>query len=173
VITLEQLLGILHFWALVTVGWLWLFACWRPYRLDALREKLFALRDELFLLASQDRALPFEHPAYRCLRDDLNGMIRFAEKMTFFRAVLLWLSIPREIAQSDWEKELRGLPLHTQRNLLRIRSAAALAVSDHVVHGSPILLVLLALSRVNHFMKKFYNRLRSWVPRPLEAQARV
>jgi hypothetical protein len=172
--SLDHLLGVLHFWSLVSLGWFWLFVCWKPYRLDALREQLFSLRDELFLEACDDEHFNFEHPAYRCLRDDLNSMIRFAEKMTLCRALAIWLFMPRDVLTqlSSWEKDIQGLPLHAQKNILRIRQAATSAVANHVVYGSPVLLALRILSQVNHYVRKFYNRVRSWIARPLEAQAR-
>jgi hypothetical protein len=175
--TVAQWLGQMHFWSLLAGAWVLLFICWRPYRLDALREVLFALRDELFLVAIDDENLPFAHPAYTELRNNLNGMIRFAEKMTFSRSLLVWLLVPRELTtKSDWDTKLRGLPLHVQRHLLRIRADATIAVANHVIHGSPLLLpafyVLRTIGHVNHFAQTLVNRVRSGIARPLEAQAR-
>jgi len=175
--TADQWFGQMHFWILLAGAWGLLFVCWRPYRLDALREALFALRDALFLLAADDERLPFTHAAYTELRNDLNGMIRFAEKMTFSRSLLFWLFVPRGlIIKSDWNTTLSGLPLHVQKHLLRIRADATIAVANHVIHGSPLLLpafyLLRTIGHVNHFAQTRLNRLRSWIARPLEAQAR-
>src|SRR6266851_8578279 len=177
--TVDQWLGQMHFWSSLAGAWVLLFICWRPYRLDALREVLFALRDELFFVAIDDENLPFEHPAYTELRNNLNGMNRFAEKMTFSRSVLFWRLVPKakELTnKSDWDTKLRGLPLHVQRHLLRIRTDATLAVANHVIHGSPLLLpafyALRTIGHVNHSAQSLVNRARSRIARPLEAQAR-
>jgi hypothetical protein len=148
---------------------------WRPYRLDALRETLFRLRDELFLVAADETDLSFGHPAYTDLRNDLNGMIRFAEKMTLLRSLLFWLFMPSELTKSEWRNRLLGLPLHVQKKLLRIRAEATVAVANHVIYGSPLVLAIYALQtmgRANHFAQTLVNRVRSGIARPLEAQAR-
>jgi hypothetical protein len=172
---IDQWLGQMHFWTLLLGLWLLAFTCWRPYRLDALRDTLFALRDELFLLAVDDKDLSFEHPAYTELRNNLNGMIRFAEKMTFFRSLLFRLSLPRP-PTPDLATQISGLPLHVQKRLLRIRTDATLAVANHAINGSPLVLVvfytLWTIGRASHFAQTLVNRLRSGIARPLEAQAR-
>ena len=46
----------------------------RDYRIDALRERLSTLRDELFVFAeSQGSSEFFSEPAYRQLRDTINA----------------------------------------------------------------------------------------------------
>ncbi|MDO8433669.1 MAG: hypothetical protein Q7S58_14790 [Candidatus Binatus sp.] len=173
--TIDQWLGEMHFWSLLAGVWLLLFACWRPYRLDALRETLFALRDELFLIADDEESLSFSHPAYTELRNHLNSMIRFAEKMTFFRSLVFWSSVPKAVTKSD-VNELQGLPLHVQKRMLRIRAEASVAVANHVIYGSPLLLIvfhaLQTIGHANNFAKTLVNRVRSGIARPLEAQAR-
>jgi hypothetical protein len=173
----DQWLGQMHFWSLLSGAWLLLFTCWRPYRLDALRETLFALRDELFLIAADEKTLSFNHPAYTELRNDLNGMIRFAERMTFFRSLLFWLLVPKKlITKSDWNITIRGMPLHLQKKLLRIRADASAAVANHVIYGSALLLIVVytlqTIGRASHVAQTLLNRVRSGIARPLEAQAR-
>jgi hypothetical protein len=174
--TVHQWLGQMHFWSLMLATWVLLFICWRPYRLDALRDALFRLRDELFLLATDEQTLAFKHSAYTGLRNDLNGMIRFAEKMTFMRALLFWLIMPKALITSEWGTQIIGLPLHVQKKLVRIRTEASMAVGDHVINGSlPLLILIYALQsagRANHFAKTLVARVRSAIVRPLEAQAR-
>jgi hypothetical protein len=172
--TANQWLGQMHFWGLMAAAWAWLFICWRPYRLDAPRYTLFRLRDELFLVATDENSLPFQHPAYTGLRNDLNSMIRFAEKMSFFRSLLFWFLIPRTL--TDWQKMVVGLPLHVQKKLFRIRADASIAVANHVIYSSPLLLIVVyalqTLGHANHFTKSLVNRVRSAIAWPLEAQAR-
>ena len=69
----DYALNVLHFWIAILVLWIWICLFWRPYRLDFARENLFALRDELFTLAVEEK-LPFDHPAHQGLRNDLNAI---------------------------------------------------------------------------------------------------
>lgn len=69
-----------------------LFWLYRDYRTDAYRQKLFALRDELFDEATKGE-LPFDNPAYGMLRTTMNGFIRFAHRMNLPQTIVLLLVI--------------------------------------------------------------------------------
>lgn len=75
---LYNLVGICALWGL--------FACWRNYRTDKLRQDIFDLRAELFEFAASG-GIDFENRSYRRLRMLFNSMIRFAHKITFGRLV--------------------------------------------------------------------------------------
>ena len=64
-----------------------LYALWRSYQLDVFRDKMFALRDELFLFA--DDARLSGSPAHLLLRAEINGMIRYAHRISALRIVIL------------------------------------------------------------------------------------
>lgn len=63
----------------LTVGALWFVYSYlyKRIRLDAFRETLFTVRDDLFDYMWQHN-LPFDNRAYGLLRSSLNGMIRTA-----------------------------------------------------------------------------------------------
>src|SRR5580658_4090425 len=67
--------------------WILLFKLVRDYRIDALRNRLFALRDDLFDYASAGN-VEFDEPAYFKLRGVINSLIRFAHRLTFTRFLL-------------------------------------------------------------------------------------
>ena len=69
---------------------LWVFFYWiyRDYRVDVFRQKLFRLRDELFMLAANGD-LDFEHTAYGMTRMTLNGFLRFADRFNIISAILM------------------------------------------------------------------------------------
>src|ERR1039457_4111930 len=69
----------------VVVFWLW--PC---VRLDVFRQKMFAVRDELFDYAESGK-IGFNHPAYRLLRQSMNGFIRYGHRLTFFQVNLMML----------------------------------------------------------------------------------
>lgn len=66
----------------VSLAGIWVLLVWmyRDYRVDLFRQRMFSLRDELFDLAA-DSHIGFGHPAYRQLRDTLNGYIRFGDRL--------------------------------------------------------------------------------------------
>ena len=64
------------------------FWCWHRYRVDALRHRLFVLRDELFDYALRS-GLAFDDPAYVILRSRINRTLRFAHKISFPRVLLM------------------------------------------------------------------------------------
>src|ERR1035438_863123 len=68
---------------LLIVVW---FGFWSSVRIDSFRQNMFALRDELFDYASSGK-ISFSDPAYRLLRQSMNGFIRHAHRLTFFQIV--------------------------------------------------------------------------------------
>ena len=79
---------------------LWiLVGCRRSYRIDALRHRLFVLRDELFDYAL-DGNLSFDHPAYAMLRRRMNNLLRFSHKISFVR-LLIFLSLGYKIMAKE------------------------------------------------------------------------
>ncbi len=56
-------------------------------RLDEFRQNMFAVRDELFDYAASGH-ISYNDPAYRLLRQLMNGYIRYGHQLTFFRVCL-------------------------------------------------------------------------------------
>lgn len=61
---------------------------WKRYRLDKLRDDLFVIRDDLFRAAANGD-ISFDSDAYKIIRTNLNGMIRFSHDLSFFRFMLV------------------------------------------------------------------------------------
>src|SRR5260370_14413210 len=61
-----------------------LLKLWAGARLDSFRQEMFIIRDELFDYAASGR-ISFNDPAYRLLRQLMNGFIRYGHQLTFFR----------------------------------------------------------------------------------------
>src|SRR6266576_996022 len=89
---------------------------WAEARLDAFRQEIFALRDELFDYAADGR-IKFDDPAYRLLRQVMNGFIRYAHQLTFSRVCMTVIEAriksdklsPPKWSES-WEKALKRVP---------------------------------------------------------------
>jgi len=171
----DYALNVLHFWIAILVLWIWICLFWRPYRLDFARENLFALRDELFTLAVEEK-LPFDHPAHQGLRNDLNAIIRFAEKMTLFRALITIAVFGRRTKRAEWQTHLAGLPMHVVKRMLAIHQRGAAEIANYVILSSPLLMlifgVLLIIARASIFATHFLSRIQKLIARPLEQQAR-
>ena len=70
------------FVGLFSFAGLWVLFFWhyREYRVDNFRQRLFAIRDELFDLGRAG-VIAFDHPAYGVVRTLINGFIRFANRI--------------------------------------------------------------------------------------------
>ena len=125
---------------------------WSEARLDAFRQKVFALRDELFDFAAAEH-ISFDDPAYRLLRQSMNGIIRYAHQLTFFRVCMTAIQIdlaaqtPKDSWSENWQKALEKLGNDdTRKKLTAFHDRAMLLVVDRLVLGSPVLLALVICS---------------------------
>jgi hypothetical protein len=134
----------LHLGFALTMLWGLLFFCWREYRWDALRERLFALRFRLFLCAAKGE-IAFDTRAYRTERDLINGMIRFAHKLTSTRLLLTVISQrfspdKRWIEPMEqWRAEVAKLPSEPRKELMAIHDEMFRVVMRHMATGNLVL----------------------------------
>ena len=129
--------------------WVLGYCFWRPYRTDVFRQRLFALRDELFDLAAGGR-ISFENPAYWRLRRTLNGGIRFGHRINVTRLFFAGLGLAgNDLASGSYEKWRKALEAveseELRSELRRFDERMALIVSKHVISGCPLLLPVPAL----------------------------
>src|SRR5260221_5341296 len=114
-----------------------------PTMVDGFRDRMFALRRELFVLVVDDRIVP-THPAYVYLRNALNAHIRYAERVTFVRgflAPMLAMAIRPtlirhrrsidEVAATIGDEDVRSA-------ICKIRDGMYAATAWHVLATSPI-----------------------------------
>lgn len=140
---LHVAMGLLAIWVLV-------FKLVRDYRIDALRDRLFSLRDQLFDYAAEG-SLSFDDPAYFMLRALINSFIRFAHRLSFSRFFLGSLFTSwnwRETFDNpllEWEYAVKKLPEEQQKRLNDFHSEVLLAVVKHLITGSPTMIGCLAL----------------------------
>jgi len=147
--TMDKVVSIVHLSLALSLGWVLVFWCVKNYRLDAFRQRLFALRDQLFDYAANGE-VPFDHPAYQMLRTRINGMIRFAHRVSFLR---LFLTVTVQQLSPDtvavqsykrWQEAVETLPSPEVRERLRACHDNMLVLMvRHMVTGSPILLTCL------------------------------
>lgn len=127
----------------VLVLFFWLY---RQMRLDVFRQKLFALRDELFDVAA-DGKIDFRHPAYGMLRSTINGTIRFGHRLNLPFAI--YLSI-RGVSRKNKDLDSFSARLAAasasltpdQKKLIcDYRQRLNIMMVEHVILASPALLV--------------------------------
>lgn len=131
-------ISLLMLWTLVH----WLY---RRYRVDLFRQKIFALRDELFDLGRAG-VIDFDHPAYGLLRTTMNGFIRFGHRIAFLNLVLgrwgleMYGKDP-EAFQRAYKEACRDLTEEQQEKLNRLWMKVDFVVLEQLVFSSPLLLV--------------------------------
>ena len=112
---------------------------------------MFALRDEMFDYALAGN-IRFDDPAYRLLRKSMNGFIRYAHNLTFYR-IAIELSCWRLIAgrpetkwSDSWDKALATIAdERVKADMLRFHERTMGLVAERVVLGSPFLIALLVV----------------------------
>jgi len=123
-------------------------------RLDVYRQKLFVLRDQLFDYALSGE-ISFDDPAYRLLRDHMNGLIRYGHHLSIFRVSLSMLisSVtniePRKSWHDSWSAALAQVPSECARKrLIRFHEDAVTHAAKHLILGSPVLLAIVAVAMI-------------------------
>lgn len=125
---------------------------WSAARLDAFRQEMFVVRDDLFDFAASGK-ISFENPAYRLLRQMMNGSIRYAHQLTFFRVCMTFVEIRLASRETEpkwftkWENALANIrDREVQERMKDFHERAMTAIAKRLVFGSPLLIALLILS---------------------------
>jgi hypothetical protein len=112
------------------------------YRADNLRDKLFTLRDEMFLY-SLDHDL-VGTPAHENLRRMMNSLIRYAHRVSLAR--LMFLDFSRRVLKMtrkppqiyvEWVEAVAALPAEQAERMQRFHAEAMLLIMKHMISGSP------------------------------------
>ncbi len=139
-IVLQSALGLILLWMLFYFGV-------RPYRIDAFRHRLFAVRDELFQFALND-GIPFDSPAYVILRRRINALLRYAHSVTLSRVLIIsWGGVPIKDysahQEQRWEESIDRLDATSRQAMEAFSNRIILAVFRHLVLGNPLTMVTL------------------------------
>lgn len=143
----------------------------KPLQIDILRQRLFAIRDELFDFAADD-GIGFDHPAYRGLRDEINSFIRFARKITFSRLVLTILIWNEETVHPAWHNTVGELSPVARTRILQTQREAAEAIAWHFTYYSPILLLIYWIALIRSVWEQNVRQRLMRVAESFEQQAR-
>ncbi len=163
-------------WIFVCGLWILFFWLYRDYRLDAFRQELFVLRDELFGLAVAGK-LSFDSAAYGMLRSSINGNIQFGHRWGFLDILCFFLFTRQgpfrdsaaETYRVKWKGALDVLDPDVRTVVEGIRTRMHLRLAEQVVSTSAVLMftlvtlvcwVLLTLVQkaVVRIISKFFSR---------------
>lgn len=143
---------VFSFFAAIAALWLFLVFFYRDYRVDTFRQKIFALRDNLFDDAAAG-LISFDHSAYGLLRGTMNGLVRFGHKLSIFEVILLFLFLggPKG-TRSDrmsFEKRLedasQSLDEKTRNRINFYHRQMHKIILIHMIKSSPIFLLCVIL----------------------------
>lgn len=144
---------------------------YKQYRIDLYRQRMFALRDDLFLEAHKG-TIAFQDSAYIKTRQSLNGAIRFADEACFFDLALYILFLNRRNHRAaqfkrEFSKSLQALETDEARQLIyRAHVMTHVYTLDHLVHTSVFAPMLIPLKYFAILMMRTFgwaNRLRDRV----------
>lgn len=140
----------------VLVFWLY-----RQYRIDAFRQEMFAVRDELFDFADAGH-VPFESSAYGMLRATMNGYIRFGHRASLLHVLLFAAAAKREASRhverdhdsfnAKWTASASDLPRAERAELEKFRTRMDRLVVKHVLLNSPLLVALVIPAIIAYFL---------------------
>jgi hypothetical protein len=135
-------------------------------RVDIFRQRMFAIRDELFDYAEAG-GIDFQDPAYQLLRNSMNGFIRYAHRLSFFQltlTVLRW-NLTAQVHpltwHAKWEDALASLPEDTRTKLIDFHGRAMDAVAKHLVGGSVVLMFFLLVSVAQLLVRGAWTSVRA------------
>lgn len=159
---------LLSFAVTATVAWLCWHYGWRPLALDELRQTLFTIRDQLFLDAAQGRhGLSFDLPAYRAVRQQINGLLRFCFRITF-AGIVIYQVTPLRKRLRDFKTPdqvaIEALPDGEAKDTLgRVRRNVTMQVVKYLLKTSPVLLVICMIAASVTITYCLANRGWQWV----------
>jgi hypothetical protein len=160
----ENVSGVLHIALGLVALWLLFFKFTREYREDALRDRLFGVRDKLFDFAASGK-IAFDEPAYGRLRSTINSSIRFAHRITFSRLVfgiVYRITTRNECAAAfvrQWRVALDRLAPEQRAEMERLNTELAVTLVRHILTGSPLMMIFFALFAVWAFLTGTVRRI--------------
>ncbi len=170
--------SILSLLSILAVGFLF-FRLYRDYAVAKFRQDLFMLRDEIFDYAASGH-IKFDDPVYELLRTTINGFIRYGHRLSFTELIVFSVLKQRNPEYDNtysrrWNEASKGLDKSTVVQLLDYRSRMHLLVVEHIIMGSPGLVLTLIVPAIflamyygaKTYCKVLYNYAQPWLKSPL------
>jgi hypothetical protein len=129
--------------------WVAYFYLYRTYCLDAFRQKMFTLRDQLFDEAAAG-LIAFDHPVYGLLRKTMNGYLRFGHKLTLTETFILFLHVRKDQKELEpytfdarFKKVSQGLDEEALARVNFYHEQMHTLLIKHMLKGSPVFLFIM------------------------------
>jgi hypothetical protein len=154
----------------IALVWVFFFWVWRDYCVEDFRQKVFALRDELFDKAASGK-IPYNHKGYGRLRLTMNGAIRFAEDISFGQVILMSYfnrnSPLLETYKNEFDKEIEGLPAKEKKVIISFQERLDDLLIEYFLTISPMMVfILIPMILIYLLLKSAYawikSKLVSW-----------
>jgi hypothetical protein len=145
--TTQQLANVLQFSAVAIFWSVIIFKVVPAQRLDRFRQRMFAIRDEVFDFAA-DGKIAFRYPAYILLRRQINGFIRYGHHLTVFRTLMtaaiheIYRRPTTSAWRVEWESALDSLTPSTRRAMELFHYRTKVLVIKRLLFGSPPLWIV-------------------------------
>jgi hypothetical protein len=139
----DILVQILFFIILATTAWYCFFWLYREHTVDNFRQRLFALRDQLFDEAAAG-TISFDHPAYQMMRLTMNGFIRFGHRISLFELFIRFVIIKHKSADSyvsRFNESIKDLDYKTADKMRQYQSRMVDLVVMQTLAASPVFLI--------------------------------
>ena len=136
-IALQTVLGLMAIWCFTVYRW-------RNYRVDAFREHLFSIRDEMFLYAAEGH-IGFEHRAYVLLRNRMNALIRYGHQINLITLIIALLIRNPGVSDGpfcEWQQAVASLSDEQQREIRDFSACVTEATLKHLLYSSFFLYLL-------------------------------
>lgn len=145
--------------------WLMFFTIHRNFHIARTRQRLFLTRSRLFNSALKGE-IRFNDPAYKLVRDSLNGMIRFTHNISFFHWYAIILTnryVHKHLLEhfnAEFSSALDKLSSKQRNMLSEMLDEAHLHILRHMMSVSLLWLVFKPVSAVISLMQK--KKARAW-----------
>lgn len=171
----ELIAQLIIFFVSFSVLWYCFFWLYRKHTAEIFRQRMFALRDQLFDEAA-DGLVPFDHPSYWILRSTMNGFIRFGHRISLFEMFIGCFFIKKHHEQSFVSKlneSFKGLNSETTEKLKYYQTKMIEIVVIQSVAASPVFIVFILsyfipIEFFSWLKKSTVNFLSSWLSKPID-----
>ncbi len=138
---------------------------WQSILVDMTRQRLFEIRDDIFLYAADDR-IGFDSDVYNELRDRLNSAIRYCHKVRFST---LFAAISVNDSQWKQEKSLMDVVAEIKKADLRndleekVLDATFFLVTLMVLRSPVLLMLIVALLPFMLIYELLSGHIKKWI----------
>lgn len=149
-----------------------LFNQYKNYRIDAFRQDIFEIRDELFEYAKNGN-IGFRHPAYGALRSLMNGFIRFGHQISILRLLITIIILKHDLEKDSvsfsakWANSTKDLKPNVKLDMCLILQKVHFSVFKHLVLNSPEIVITVFPPLILYALSKHYiGRLNKLMHKP-------